>query len=454
MKTKWIMAIFLALLLAVTMLGCGSDSDSGSETDGLSNTSNPDTIKIGVLLPFSGTLVCTGNYRKAAADLAVAEINANGQIFDKDLEIIAEDTETDPTKAAAAAQRLVDQGVIGIIGAAASSSTIKAAEDVTIDDKTLLIAPSSTSPMITDLTDNGLVWRTAPSDVYQGKVAADYAYNDLGIVNASILYVDNAYGEGLADSFGTEYETLGGTILNSVSYPEMDSSALAVYDFGTEVNTLFSESPDLIYLVTYALDGAKITLEAASHITNTYTPQVMGADGNYGSVFLSNADSDFVEGMIGTAPTAPEGSINYDKFAVNYKAMYDINPPPYTENTYDALYLMAYAMLAANSTISEDIAAELQAVSTGGEQVGVAEFAEAKAKILNGTDIDYEGASGSIEWDNKGDVTNGSYLVWQVTDGAFSSEKFVSFDQTGIINSASAITKPLLPVMGKSALCP
>lgn len=443
----------IALLLVLQLTAC---SDKKNETSSAATTNNAasaaDTIKIGILLPFSGTLVCTGNYRKAAAALAVKEINQTG-IFNKNLELVAEDDETDPDKGVAAAGRLLQSNVSAIIGSAASSVTIKAAEQVSIPNNILQISPSSTSPLITAISDNGLLWRTAPSDIYQGRIAASYAAGTLGKTTASIIYVNNAYGQGLSASFKTEFEKAGGTILNSVSYPALKDTEVALHDFSVEVATLMTGSPQLVYLISYYLDGSKITLAMKQYLTTTYKPQLMGVDGNYGSVFLANADAEVVEGMVGTAPTPPLDDLNYKTFAVNYKALYGIDPPIYTANTYDAVYLIAYAMLKANSTVSRDIAAKLLDVSTDGDAVNVAQFAEGKAKIEDGIDINYEGASGKVDFDSNGDITSGSYLIWKVVNKEFLSESVATFSSAGVVMSKAKQSLQLFAPKMNSAFC-
>ncbi|HEX9859855.1 MAG TPA: ABC transporter substrate-binding protein, partial [Nitrospirota bacterium] len=394
----------------------------------------------------------TGNYRKAAAELAVAEINQSG-LLDKKLELAAEDDETDPDKGVAAAERLRQSGVVAIIGSAASSVTIKAAEQVSIPNDILQVSPSSTSPLITSVSDNGLLWRTAPSDVYQGKIAASYAKGTLGKTTAGIIYVDNAYGQGLAGAFKAEFEKAGGTVLSSVPYQALKDTEVALHDFTSAVSTLMTGNPELVYLVSYYLDGAKITLAMKQHVTASYKPLLMGVDGNYGSVFLANADADVVEGMVGTAPSPPLEDVNYKTFSVNYKAMYGLEPPIYTANTYDAVYLLAYAMLKANSTASRDVAARLLEVSREGEAVNVAQFADGKAKIAAGTDINYEGASGKVDFDESGDITSGSYLIWKVANNEFASETMAEFSDSGITMSQARAIFPLLSPARTSALC-
>ncbi len=443
MKMTGIKIIVLILVLAA----CSDDKNDAVNGD--SAPSN--TIRIGVLQPFSGTLVCTGNYSKAAAQLAVEEINQTG-IFDKQLELVAEDDETDPDKGVAAAQRLRQSGVVAIIGSAASSVTIKAAEQVAIPNNILQISPSSTSSLITSIADNNLLWRTAPSDVYQGQIAASYATGTLGKTTASIMYVDNAYGQGLAGSFKAEFEKAGGTILNSVPYPALKDTEVALHDFSSAVSTLMTGGPELVYLISYYLDGAKITLAMKQHITGTYKPLLMGVDGNYGSVFLANADADVVEGMVGTASSPPLDEVNYKTFSVNYKARFGIDPPIYTANAYDAVYLIAYAMLKADSTAATDVAAKLLEVSKDGDTVNVAQFADGKAKIAAGTDINYEGASGKVDFDANGDITSGSYLIWKITNNEFTSESTATFSEAGIVMSKAKMPVASAPKWS-SALC-
>lgn len=441
----------MKLIVLILFLQFASCSDNKNDLPYIPTNPSSDSIKIGILLPFSGTLVCTGNYDKAAAELAVKEINQTG-IFDKQLELVAEDDETNPDKGVAAAERLHQSGVVAIIGSAASSVTLQTAEQVSIPNNILQVSPSSTSPMITAVSDNGLLWRTAPSDVYQGMIAANYAAVTLGKTTAGILYVDNEYGQGLAGSFQAEFEKLGGTVLDSVPYAALKDTEVALHDFSAAVSTLMSGKPQIVYLISYYLDGAKITLAMKQHLTATYKPLLMGVDGNYGSVFLANADAAVVEGMIGTAPSPPLDDVNYKTFSVNYQSLYGIEPPIYTANTYDAVYLVAYAMLKANSTAATDIAAKLLEVSKIGDTVNVGQFADGKAKIAAGTDINYEGASGKVDFDANGDITSGSYQIWEVVNNEYTSVTMATFSEAGIVISKPKARVSLAPKRS-SALC-
>jgi ABC-type branched-subunit amino acid transport system substrate-binding protein len=413
MKNIWILFAIVTLALSG---GCSSSNGSGASEQA---AKSEDTIRIGLLVSYSGTLVCAGNYWKAAAELAAYEINNSGKLFNKKIEIITEDAESDPAKAIIAAQRLVDAGVKLIIGADLSDSTLNVAKQITIPNNILLISHASTAPDITTLQDNGLVWRLVPSDVAQGRVAANYAYSQLNRRTAGIFFMDTAYGRGLATAFKKEFEKQGGSITASVGYPAMTGNDLALYDFNTMMPDFFATHPEAIYLVSYYLDGAKITQAMKPYFTAAYTPQMIGVDGNYGNVFKGNADTDVINGMVGTKSAMDMDNTNYMKFKTNYEAAFAVTPTLYSETTYDAVYMLVYAMLAADSTEPARVSHYLQSISSGGEVVNVANYSAAKEKILSGADINYNGASGLINLDANGDITDANYDIWQINQGAY-----------------------------------
>ncbi len=411
---KKIIQIQLMIIILLSMYHCQKDSEPDKKTD---------SIKIGLLASFSGGFV--GNDTRRAVQLAISEINSSGGVFEKELELISADTKSDPDASPGAAQELIDAHVVGIIGPQESGTTI-AASEVTIKNKIPIISPSATSPEITTLDDNGLVFRTAPSDSFQGKIAARTAILK-GFDSAAILYIDNAYGKGLAESFQTEFETKGGTITAVVFYPDMTDAEVEKYQFDADVNEALKSKPTLLYLVSYPVDGAKITIAMRSYITKEHQPQLMGCDGNYGPDFFINADPQIIEGMIGTIPAPASDDSNYKKFVSNYKKSFGYAPELFTETAYDAVYLLAYAMLEADSFDPEKIAEKIQSVSKDGETVGVNNFQHGKSDIASGEDINYEGASGSVDLDDNGDVTSGSYVIWQYQNGKAKTLETIRF---------------------------
>jgi branched-chain amino acid transport system substrate-binding protein len=419
MKGKKTIRFTVTALALVCFWSCGgSDSGSGPEK-------GADTFRIGLLFPMSGPWVKGPAWRNAA-EMAAAEINRNGGVLGRQIELLIADTETVPERAAIEAQNLVEAGVSAIVGAAASSSTVLAAERATVPGGILLISPASTSPSISGLDDNGLVWRTVASDIFQGRIAAQYAYEQ-GARRAGILFVDNPYGQGLAAAFSAEFGRLGGETINSVAYPELSSTGIDGFDYGSRVRAAFSGEPDLFYMITYDQDGAKITVVAAGHITDDYRPLFLGCDGNQSQAFVDNSAPKVVEGMIGTLQAPSEDDPGYVAFAQGYAKLYGIEPESFSESTYDAVYLVALAAARAGSLESPAIAAHMQTVSVGGQTVGPADYASALQRLAAGGDIDYRGATGAVDFDANGDMASGAFRIWRIEGGRFVTLRSVAF---------------------------
>jgi branched-chain amino acid transport system substrate-binding protein len=348
----------LSIGLAILLMACGSGNDKKLAT---APADAENTVRIGLLFPMSGPWVKGPAWRNAA------EINASGGVLGRPIELLIADTQTVPEVAATQAQFLIDQQVTAIVGAAASSSTILSASTTTIPSGVLLVSPASTSPALTALDDQDLVWRTVASDLFQGRVAAQWAYEE-GARTAGILFVDNVYGQGLSAAFTAEFERLGGSVETPVDYPELSSDDINDFSYDSRVNSVFSGNPDLVYLITYDQDGAKITVSAANHITDSYRPIFLGCDGNQSQAFADNSAPNVIEGMVGALPIAPEGSDIYRAFADEYRKLYGVAPESFSESTYDAIYL---------------------------------------------------GAAGAVDFDINGDVESGTYRIWRVENGAF-----------------------------------
>ena len=406
--------IALCLLLLVA---CGSDSDdpTGSGGDG-------DAIEIGLLTTLSGALGSWGPSHREAVQMAVDEINAAGGVLGRPLEIVAADTGTDPDQAVSSARELSAKEIEVMIGPTISSSTKQVATEVAIPGSVLLISPTATAGDITALEDDNLIWRTAVSDIFKGKNAARYVFAS-GSRRAGILFIDNIFGQGLAAEFTAEFEQLGGTVVNGIPYPELSGEKIEAYDYRIHVEAVLAGEPDLIYLITLAEDGVKISIAADARVSAAYSPRFLAEipppEGQLQSVGI-------YEGMIGLEQESST-SPNYAAFLENYQTRYQTSPEPFAEAAYDALYLLTLAMEQAESTESGDIAAHLQSVSSDGAKIGVGEFARAAELISRGQDIDYDGASGGIDFDANGDVTSGSFRVWQIQDGRFVDIDLITF---------------------------
>jgi branched-chain amino acid transport system substrate-binding protein len=405
------------LPLIVTLLfGCGGDSSSTAPT----NDAEP--IRIGQLTTLTGALAQLGTSWRATAEMAVAEINAAGGVLGRPLELVIADTETDPAAAVVGARSLLARGVVGIVGPQISSATLRVAREVTVAGKVPIISPSSTAAEISTLEDDDMVWRTAASDIFKGKIVAKYAY-DTGSRRAAIIFIDNSFGRGLSDEFISTFEGLGGEVINRINYPELDGDAIGEYDYRPHTEAVMSGEPDLVYVISLTEDGVKIMISADAAVSDTYRPRFM-------SELAPSTDLlalvSIYEGLSGLEQRSPT-TANRALFVSNFVSRYDLEPEQFADGIYDAIYLLALAMEQAGSTEAEAITGALRSVSSSGAAINVADFARAKALIASGTDIDYEGASGSIDFDANGDVASGTFRVWTVENAAFVDVTTITF---------------------------
>jgi branched-chain amino acid transport system substrate-binding protein len=423
-----LLALAGALIFAGALAtGCSDDDNGNGGT----------TINLGLLAPLSGTLEGIGLSMKNAAEMAADEINKNGGLFASgdQIKIIALDDGTDATVSSEAAKKLVDppNEVVALVGPATSGSAAAVQADMAkLSPKVVLISGSATSPALSSAGDN--FFRTVPTDSFQGDAAAFYAASE-GKKAASVLYIDNTYGKGLAEAFKTAFEAKGTStdpnkVLAMVSYPEQTD--YKTYDFTNEAKAVFNPTggtPDLVFMVTYNEDGAKFTKFAAAEMP-TPAPLLMGCDGNKGSDFISQADATVIANMVGTAPAADTNDPNLKAFNDKYKQVYSVEPKVFSVGIYDAVYLLAYAMeKAGKADRTVFTVANLTAVSGagGGDVIGVNKWKDGKTALDGGKEIDYKGAAGDINWDNNGDVAKDtvSYEVWRVKGSTTETIKII-----------------------------
>ncbi len=406
------------------------------------------TIKIGVNIVASDP---DDLPQLRSAEMAIEEINAAGGIMDRKLELITSYSETrDYTKVHPAIQTLINRGATSVLVTGGSDIALKAAE-LTVPKDVVLIASSASSPHVTNILDKGLVWRTIPSDVYQGKLMASLIdttkYRTVGII-----YLNNAYGLELSRTFREAFEKRNGKVITQVRFP--DRTSYKDFEFKPMLDSLYKYKPDVIYLISYVEDGIAIINQSKKYgflggINNKYKPLILGCDGNYNSDFLLGVDTQLIETMMGLSFIHPKNSVNYERFAAKFKtyktlgsdSLLRANPSltslldmetihSFAATSYDAIYSLAYAILKGGSAKGTDIAANMRRISIASkdaEIINVGEFAKAVAAIKAGKEINYEGASGSIEFDTNGDVTYGTYIVWRVSQGKFVEAGTISF---------------------------
>ena len=288
----------------------------------------------------------------------------------------------------------------------------------------LVVSHSATSPQISHLQDNNLVWRTAPSDAFQGRIGADFVFNRFNKKTVGILFSTNAYATDLSGIFRNAFEEMAGnnSILSFVAYPEILN--YDAYDFTPHLDELFAGKPDAIYFTSFTSDAIKMTNDIfeGGYLSDEYRPLFFSNDGAFGADFIFNGNPEILEGMTGTQPTGAVNDPNFILFSKNFINRFGFDPVPFNEHVYDAVYLIAYAILKSGSTTPQNIASELRNVSGGdpevqGTIINVNEFEKARIIIESGGIINYNGASGLIDFDANGDPSTGTYKIWKIVNG-------------------------------------
>jgi len=383
MKYTW-KVLLLATLLCFFACDESSNNDKGGDSS---------TLKIGAVLPLTGDLAGFGPVVKNSLDVAVDEINANGGLLGKQIEVVIQDSKTSGDVAPTAAQKLIDDGVQAIIGAAASGVT-STVIPIAKANKVVLVSPSSTNPLLTNDSknpDDGYFFRTAPSDKLQAEKMVAKTSKD-GQTTAAVLYIDNSYGLALAEAFRDKFKETNGTdaVLNFVSYPDPDVQSKS--DYTEEVTSAFANSPQVVALIGYGISASTIMKNWDS---GNFGGKWIFTDGVKDQPFIDNSGSSIVNGMIGTAPSHHVHA-NYDKFVAAYTAKAGSAPGVFAEFAYDALMVLAEAIKLAGEYNGEKIKAKMIEASTN-----------------------YTGASGKINFDSNGDITDSTYEIWKIENGKF-----------------------------------
>lgn len=363
-------------------------------------------IKLGVLLGYTGPIESLTPAMAASAELAMKEVSDSGQLLGgaKVQPVRADSTCIDAAAATAAAERLVtSERVAAIVGADCSGVTTAVVQNVAVPRGTLMISPSATSPALTTVRDNGLFFRTAPSDARQGEVIADML-RERGIRRAALTFTNNDYGRGLANSIQTNFEKQGGRITISAAHEDGKG------DYTAEVAALAAAGGDILIVAGYVDQGGRGIIRSAldsGAFSRFFLPDGMIGDS------LPQAIGRGLNGAIGLKPgsDSPGGQ----RFETIAKAA-NINVGPYTQQSYDAAALILLAMQAAKSTDAAKVKDKIMEVANGpGEKIYAGELAKGLRILAQGGKIDYEGAS-AVKLIEPGESA-GSYRTIEVRNG-------------------------------------
>ena len=396
----------------LVLTACGGDDEEpgtakASETSAEETSASPvaegdGTLKIGTLLPSTGSLAFLGPPEFAGVDLAIQDINEAGGVLGKPIDPAthSDSGDTSTNTATQSVERLLSNDVDAIIGAASSSVSLSVIDKIT-GSGVVQVSPANTSDEFTNYDDKGLYFRTAPPDVLQGRVLGDLILSD-GNTTLGILALQDSYGTGLAENTQTSFEGGGGSVVATVIYDPKAAS------FSTEVGKLKAADPEAIAVIAFD-ETKKIIPEMVKQGIGPQDKKVYFVDGN-----LAGYSEDFEEGTLdGVKGTLP-GVVADDEFKERLMAVEgyaDLSEFAYAPESYDATILVALAAHAAQNDSGEAIASKMQDVSSGGTECKT--YKECLDLLDDGQDIDYNGVSGPIEFNDVGDPSQASIGIYQ-----------------------------------------
>ena len=375
-------------------------------------------LKFGGILPETGNLAFLGPPEFAGVQLAVQEINEAGGVLGADVVWQPGDSGDNGEVANATVDRLLAEDVDAFIGAASSGVSLTVIDKITQAGK-IQFSPANTSPAFTTYADNGLYFRTAPSDVIQGAALADTMLAD-GAATAAFLVLNDSYGTGLQQYTIEKYVAGGGTVV----YGETETYDPQAENFDAEVAAVVSANPDAIVIIGFD-ETAQILQGLIEAGFGPSEKLIYGTDGNMGNALAQQFDDpSVVAGMRGTLPGVDvageladfqERLLGVDPELIDYS---------YSAESYDAVIVTALAAMVAGSDDGVAVAAEINDVTRGGEKCTT--FADCAALIEGGADIDYDGVSGPLEFIDAGEPSVASILI-------------LEFDETGTIQVAGSV---------------
>lgn len=380
----------------------------------IAGAASAEDIKIGVVLGFTGPLESITPAMGAAAELAMKEVTDSGKLLGGSTvtSVRGDSTCVDAAAATAAAERVVTTDkVSAIMGADCSGVTGAILSNVAVPNGIVMVSPSATSPALSTAEDNGLFFRTAPSDARQGEVVTDIL-KEKGIGSIAISYTNNDYGKGLAESIQRNFEAAGGTV--TISAAHEDGKA----DYSAEVGALASAGGDVLVVAGYVDQGGSGVVRAAidtGAFSTFYFP-----DGMVGQKLNGNFGAE-LNGSYGAYPgTDSQGAAMFKDLA---GAAGIDGTSAFAPESYDAAALIMLAMAAAGSSNSADFSGKIMDLANApGEKIYPGELAKALDLIAAGTDIDYEGAS-AVELVGPGE-SKGNYQEILFADGVYSTVNY------------------------------
>ena len=385
---------------AIILSGCAAPAEEGGSSSGPAQDLS---LKLGTALPVTGNLAFLGPPEIAGGEYAVSEINAAD--LGIQIELVQGDSgDTDNKAYETEIPRLLGEDVKAILGAASSGVSLQFIDQVT-GAGVIQFSPANTSAAFTDYDDNGLYFRTAPSDVLQGEVLGNLIAES-GAETLGMIVLNDSYGTGLASFTKDAFEAAGGEVVAETTYNTGDTT------FDAQISEVLAADPDAIALITF--EEVSTIIPGLSGYPADQLYFVDGNLKNFGDTFPAGT----LTGAKGTLPGLSVDTIAEFTGALNdfwvSEGNTDLEDFSYAAESYDSVILLALASMAAGSTDSDKIAAKLQEVSGGsGKGEKCTTFADCAAIINDGGTVDYDGVSGPITFNDVGDPTEATIGVYQ-----------------------------------------
>jgi ABC-type branched-subunit amino acid transport system substrate-binding protein len=411
-RTAWT-GIAIAGVSALLLTACSSGAPAPAESEEpaadagdalpIAEGERDLTLPLGTILPQSGALAFLGPPEEAGVQLGADDVNAADSGLS--VEVTFRDSgDTTTDTATVSVTDLLSQDVSAIIGAA-SSGVSKTVIDQIVAAGVIQFSPANTSADFTEYNDQDLYWRTAPSDVLQGEVLGNLIAED-GNATLGMIVLNDSYGTGLAQFTRDAFEAAGGEVVAEALFNEGDSS------FDAQISEVTAANPDAIAVITF--DQAKVITPAL--VGSGYPgDQLYFVDGN-----LADYTADFAPGLVaGSKGTLP--GLDVSTLGDFTDRLLEVDPNlqdySYAAESYDAVVLLALAAYAANSTEGVEMAKYLRQVSGGsGDGEKVSTYEEGVALLAEGQQIDYDGPSGPITFDEHGDPTEATIGIYEYND--------------------------------------
>jgi branched-chain amino acid transport system substrate-binding protein len=380
--------------------GDTDNGDDGSGDDG-SGDGGGDAYQIGMVDALTGSLADFGERNQRGKDLALADVNEVG-VGDRELDIVVEDSEGNAQGGVAAAQKLVNQnGVPFLIGAVGSGVSLSIYESVIQGTDVVQLSQNSTGLALTDFP--GLL-RMSPSGRSQSAALADIILED-GYEEVAVTYINDEFGESLTDAFTNAYE-------GEVAFERAHDGEQSAYS--GLLSDMNGSGADAWVFITYQQEFAT---QVNNMFENGYDAQLYGADSNRGDTVISNTPEGSIDGMKVVEPSAPVEQDNYQQFSSAFQDEYDEEPTVWSAFAYDCVVTAALAIQAADEFTGSALNEVVRDV-TRPEGEKVSSYEAAQEILANGgspSDVDYQGVSGPINFDENGDPA-GSLQVLEVQD--------------------------------------